>query len=114
MKVVNLSARQFDHYANNHKYRNYYQTSNYANLINRFGYKTEFLGIVNDEQRLIGASLIMYKEVFMSNKIEFIATSNRFGKFECVTIKDIELILYKIKSHCFVFLSVLTESSNCF
>ena len=45
MKVVNLSARQFDHYANNHKYRNYYQTSNYANLINRFGYKTEFLGI---------------------------------------------------------------------
>ena len=55
MKVVNLSSRQFDHYALNHKYRNYYQTSSYANLVNKFGYKTEYLGIINDDKKLIGA-----------------------------------------------------------
>ena len=71
MKVVNLSARQFDHYALNHKYRNYYQSSNYANLVNKFGYKTEYIGIIDEDKKLIGASLIMYKEVFMSNKIAY-------------------------------------------
>ena len=95
MKVVNLSARQFDHYANNHKYRNYYQTSNYANLINRFGYKTEFLGIVNDEQRLIGASLIMYKEVFMSNKIAYAPRGLLFDYDDKTKLEELVNVLKK-------------------
>ena len=89
MKVVNLSSRQFDHYALNHKYRNYYQTSSYANLVNKFGYKTEYLGIINDDKKLIGASLIMYKEVFMTNKIAYAPRGLLFDYSEPETVKEL-------------------------
>lgn len=71
MKIVNLSAEQFDIFADKHKYKNYYQSSDYANLIKQFGYHTQFLGISNDDNQLIGATLIIYKEIFMKNKIGY-------------------------------------------
>ena len=71
MKIVKLNAAQFDKYASNHRYRNYYQTSMYGLVMSKFGYKSQFLGIVNDANKLIGATLIIYKEVFMKNKIAY-------------------------------------------
>lgn len=71
MKIVTLSADQFDNYAITHRYRNYFQSSAYGNLMSKFGYKSHYLGIVNDQDKLIGASLILYKTVFMKNKIAY-------------------------------------------
>lgn len=71
MKIVKLNALQFDNFSSKHKYRNYYQTSMYARVMSKFGYKTKFLGIVNEYNKLIGATLIIYKEVFMKNKIAY-------------------------------------------
>ena len=71
MKIVKLSAEQFDKYALQHRYRNYYQTSQYAKVMAKFGYRAQFLGIANDNNSLIGATLIIYKEVFMGNKIAY-------------------------------------------
>ena len=71
MKIVKLNASQFDKYASNHKYRNYYQTSMYANVMSKFGYRSQFIGIVNETNKLIGATLIIYKDVFMKNKIAY-------------------------------------------
>lgn len=71
MKIVKLSSSQFDRYASTHKYRNYFQTSMYANVMSRFGYQYQFIGIVNDANKLIGASLIIYKDVWMKNKIAY-------------------------------------------
>lgn len=71
MKIVKLNALQFDKFAANHRYRNYYQTSMYANVMTKFGYRSQFIGIVNEYNKLIGATLIIYKEVFMKNKIAY-------------------------------------------
>jgi peptidoglycan pentaglycine glycine transferase (the second and third glycine) len=71
MKIVKLSSAQFDKFASSHRYRNYYQSSMYAKIMIKFGYKAQFLGIVNDENKLIGGTLIIYKEVFMGNKIAY-------------------------------------------
>lgn len=71
MKIVTLSAEQFDKFAQNHRYRNYYQSSAYGNVMVKFGYNVHYLGIVSDENKLIGATLIIYKEIFMSNKIAY-------------------------------------------
>lgn len=71
MKIVKLSAAQFDKFASNHKYRNYFQTSMYSNVMSKYGYRTQFIGIVNDNNKLSGATLIMYKDIFMKNKIAF-------------------------------------------
>lgn len=71
MKIVKLSSAQFDKFASTHRYRNYFQTSQYASLMAKFGYRAQFLGMVNDQNKLIGASLIIYKEVFMGYKIAY-------------------------------------------
>ena len=55
MKVVKLNESQFDNFAINHKYRNFYQSSMYGNLIKKFGYKIQYVGIINDNNKLIGA-----------------------------------------------------------
>ncbi len=71
MKIVTLSPAQFDKFASSHRYRNYYQSSAYGNVMVKFGYNIHYLGIVNDLNKLIGATLIIYKEIFMSNKIAY-------------------------------------------
>jgi lipid II:glycine glycyltransferase (peptidoglycan interpeptide bridge formation enzyme) len=43
----------------------------YANVMVKFGYHAQFLGVVNDQNKLIGATLIIYKDVFMGNKIAY-------------------------------------------
>ena len=71
MRIVKLSSAQFDKFASTHRYRNYFQTSQYANLMCKFGYRAQFLGMVDDQNKLIGATLIIYKEVFMGYKIAY-------------------------------------------
>lgn len=71
MRIVTLSSEQFDKFAQSHRYRNYYQTSAYGTLMTKFGYDIFYLGIVSDTNKLIGATLILYKQVFMSNKIAY-------------------------------------------
>lgn len=71
MKIVKLNAAQFDKYVSNHRYRNYYQTSMYGSVMSKFGYKIQYIGIVNESNRLIGATLLIYKNVFMKNKMAY-------------------------------------------
>ena len=71
MKIVKINASQFDKFAQTHRYRNYYQSSMYAAVMIKFGYHAQFLGMVSDDNKLIGATLIIYKEVFMGNKIAY-------------------------------------------
>lgn len=71
MKIVTITPEQFDRYASKHRYRNYYQTSVYGNTMRKFGFNIHFLGIADDSNTLIGASLIIYREVFMGHKIAY-------------------------------------------
>lgn len=71
MKIVTLTPEQFDKFASNHRYRNYYQSSAYGNVMVKFGYNVHYLGIVSKQNKLIGATLIIYKEIFMNNKISY-------------------------------------------
>ena len=71
MKIVKLTPSQFDNFASSHRYRTFYQTSMYANVMSKFGYHSQFLGIVNDYNKLIGASLIIYKTIWKKYKIGY-------------------------------------------
>ena len=71
MKVVTLKPDQFDNYAKNHRYRSYYQSSTYANVMIKFGYSAQYLGVVNDNNKLIGATLILFKKLYMNYKIAY-------------------------------------------
>ena len=98
MKIVKLSAEQFDKYASQHRYRNYYQTSEYANVMVKFGYRAQFLGIANDNNQLIGATLIIYKEVFMGNKIAYAPHGILFDYEDPEITKEFAKTLKKVLS----------------
>lgn len=94
MKIVTLNSKQFDNFAKNHRYRNFYQTSAYGSLMTKFGYNIHYLGIVSDTNKLIGATLILYKNIFMNNKIAY---APRGILFNYENIDDLEDIIKKIK-----------------
>ena len=71
MKVINLSPVQFDEFSQKHPNKNYYQTSTYGEFIKHFNFKIEYLGIADDNNNLLGASLVLYRDVFMGNKIGY-------------------------------------------
>ena len=96
MKVVKLSSAQFDRFASTHRYRNYFQTSMYANVMNKFGYHAQFLGIVSDENKLMGATLIIYKEVFMGNKIAYAPRGILFNYEDFDKVKEMTQKLKKV------------------
>ena len=98
MKIVKLSSAQFDRYASTHRYRNYYQTSQYANVMIKFGYHAMFLGIVNDDNKLMGASLIIYKEVFMGNKMAYAPHGILFDYENIDNVKELVKALKKYLS----------------
>lgn len=67
MKIANISAQDFDIYASNHKYSNYYQSSCYGYLISNYGLKPMYLGFY-EGTTIIGVTLILYKTPFLGFK----------------------------------------------
>ena len=94
MKIVKLNSEQFDRFALTHKYRNYYQSSMYANVMKKFGYHSQYLGIVNENNKLIGATLIIYKEVFMGSRMAY---APRGPLFNYENEEDIKELVEKLK-----------------
>lgn len=96
MKIVKLNASQFDKFASTHRYRNYYQSSMYANVMVKFGYHAQFLGIVNEQNKLIGATLIIYKEIFMGNKMAYAPRGILFDYDDEKSVKELADKLKKV------------------
>lgn len=71
MKIITLDEQQFDNFSKNHKYSNYYQTSSYGKTMKENGFNIHYLGIKDENSKIIGASLIVYKEIFMGKKIAY-------------------------------------------
>ena len=71
MKIITLTEEEFDKFASKHKYRNYYQTSSYAKIKKTDGYDYHFIGFTNNSNDLIGATLLIYKAVYMNYKFAY-------------------------------------------
>ena len=71
MKIVTLTKEEFDAFARTNKYRNFYQTSNYGELMSNYGFHEHFLGFVNNANRLVGASLVLYKKILFNYKYAY-------------------------------------------
>ncbi len=71
MKIITLKEEDFDAFAKKHKYKNPYQTSNYGKVMTTEGYNYHFLGFINNSNELIGATMLIYKPIFLSYKFAF-------------------------------------------
>lgn len=71
MKIITLTGKQFSEYAKNHKYSSYYQSVEYGRLMKIDGYEYHLLGFLNNNNELIGASMVLFKKVFFNYKVAY-------------------------------------------
>ncbi len=71
MKIVKLSPEQFDQFSQSHPLHTYYQTSNYGYLMSNEGFEPEYYGFLNDQNMLIGATLILIQKLFLGYKYAY-------------------------------------------
>lgn len=71
MKIITLTEEKFTEFANNHKYKNFYQTVNYAKVMKTEDYDYHLLGFTNNSNEVIGATIILYKKIFFNYKIAY-------------------------------------------
>ena len=98
MKIITLDEISFDKFANTHKYRNYYQTSAYGKTIKNNGYDIHYIGIIDDLGNLLGASLLLYKEVMMNYKIAYAPRGFLFDYTNINNLKEFSTRLKKLLS----------------
>ena len=68
MKLRNLSIFEFDNFSFNHPLSSYHQRSSYALKMAEQGYEYDLLGLVDDDDNIVAASLILSKKLGMFNR----------------------------------------------
>lgn len=65
MKLRKLTIFEFDNFAFNHPLSSYHQSSSYAILMAEQGFDYDLVGMVDDNNNIVAASLILYKKLGM-------------------------------------------------
>lgn len=68
MRLYEVPKKVFDEFGQNNKIRNFYQTSEYGDWMEKRGYKCMYLAFMDDAKIIHAATLIIYKFVFSSYK----------------------------------------------
>ena len=71
MHMITLTEQQFNNYSKLHSKRNYKQTVEYANLMSKYGYTKLYLGLIDNFNNVIGATLILEKRIKGKFKIGY-------------------------------------------
>lgn len=71
MGLVELGRKEFDDYAINHKYRSFYQTSQYGTLMSKNGYEAKYIGLYDNGGSLSAATLILIKPLVFGSKFAY-------------------------------------------
>lgn len=71
MHIMTLTELQYKNYSRIHSKRNYKQSVEYANMMQKNGYKKLYLGLIDDANNVIGATLILEKKLYGKYKIGY-------------------------------------------
>lgn len=64
MHIINLTEIQYKNYSRIHSKRNYFQSIEFANMQNNNGYNKLYVGLIDKNNNLVAASLILGKRIF--------------------------------------------------
>ena len=95
MKLKDLSIFEFDEYAKNHPLGSYHQTSNYALLASEEGYDYDLVGMVDDNNDIVAASLIIYKKINFFNRYGYAPKGFLVDYYNPTIIKEFTKLLKK-------------------
>lgn len=71
MHIITLTEKQYNNYSQIHSKRNYKQTIEYANMMQKKDYNKLYLGLIDDKNNVIGATLILEKIINRKYKIGY-------------------------------------------
>ena len=108
MKIITLTKEEFDNFSNSNKYNSYYQSSCYAEFAKaNDGYNAHYLGFVDDSNKLVGASLMLYKPLFWGYKFAYAPRGLLINYDNDHTLNEVTQELKKLlKKQKFIFITV--------
>lgn len=107
MQIIELNELQFMNYSNIHSKKNYKQSIEYANLEEKNGYNKLFLGLIDDNQNVIGATLLLEKKLTGKYKYGFCPNGFLIDFFNSslINIFTVELKKY-LKQYNFIYIKL--------
>lgn len=107
MQIIELNELQFMNYSNIHSKKNYKQSIEYANLEEKNGYNKLFLGLIDDNQNVIGATLLLEKKLSGKYKYGFCPNGFLIDFFNSslINIFTVELKKY-LKQYNFIYIKL--------
>lgn len=63
MKIRELNIQEFKEYVESNPLKNYMQTEEYARIMGENGYNYDYIGLINDNGKIVAASLILFKKI---------------------------------------------------
>ena len=95
MKLRNLSIFEFDEYAKNHPLGNFYQTSTYALVAGEEGYDYDLIGMIDDNNNIVAASVILSKRMGLFNRYGYAPKGFLIDYYDPNLIKEFTKLLKK-------------------
>lgn len=68
MRLYEIEKQEFDNFSQKNKIRNFYQTSEYGDWMEKRGYNCIYLAFMDEKRVIHAATLIIYKNVFANYK----------------------------------------------
>ncbi len=108
MRIVSLKKEEFDNFAAHYKNNNYFQSSNYAEFLKTTeGYEIHYLGYVDNDGNLFGASLMLYKTLFFGYKFAYSPRGLLIDYTKIEMIREVTIALKKLlKKQKFIFVKI--------
>lgn len=107
MKIITLKEEEFENYAKNHPYRNFYQTPNYGRIMKHFGFNIHYVGFIDNDENLLGASLLIYREAMMNHKFVYAPKGMLFDYTDKKKTKELaDRIKRLLKKQNFMYLKM--------
>lgn len=71
MHIITLTELQYKNYSQLHSKRNYKQTVEYANMMQNNNYRKLYLGLIDENNNVIGATLILEQNLYGKYKVGY-------------------------------------------
>jgi lipid II:glycine glycyltransferase (peptidoglycan interpeptide bridge formation enzyme) len=116
MIIKEITAEEFDNFAENHMLGSFYQTSSYGKLMNKYGYKEMYIGGFNDE-KIVAGSLILTKSISLNVKYGYAPRGFLINYFEEKTFKEFTTAVKKYfskKGFAFIKINPIITYSEAF
>ena len=108
MKIITLNKDEFDSFSNNHTYNSYYQSSCYADFaVSNEQYNVHYLGFVDENNKLVGASLMLFKPLFWGYKYAYAPRGLLINYNNDEMVNEVTQELKKLlKKQKFIFITI--------